>query len=815
MFFPFVSVLSSALAAIRTRLRVSLVIAFSIGIGIGMAGATLGIARHLLWNRLPYESPQDLVHIAETHPVLTRPLTRVPTYEALRDNSESLEHACIVRPEAVTVTGIDVPRRTGGVRVCENFFDLLGSKPLLGRTFVAGDEQNQSGNVAIVSQGFWNTTLDADQSVLGRTLRIDGESTTIVGVMASTFRFPPSENAFSFDTVPMIEIWRPLGDPVADYPSLRSQLRNFNHTMIGRLDPNATVTRASAEFNQIISQIGKKYPRDYDGVTIQVVSLGEHLRRQFVTPTWLFISAVLAFCLIAALNASSLLMVQAFGRRQEFATKLALGGTRSLLFVQLISEMIAIVSGGCIVGFSLTSLLLSVLGNVAPPDLVLLQSVGVDFVVLLGSALFVILACVAMVALPYLKVLIKSGGNVLLAGRGRQDRIGGVATLKSLSIVLVFQLAFATVLLVGVGVLTRSFWETLKADPGFDSENVLTMYIGVSFQEFRGNVETTGTKFDQILNGIRSLPGVIDVGSVNMLPLDGRSNISTTTKFGGTRDDEMIAEYRWIRGAYLSTMRIPLIQGRDFTDSESDAEMRSALVSSSAAHVLWPSEDAIGKRFKRANADVSSRWYTVIGVVGDLRNDALNQEPRPQVYLKETHPRMSVVVRTEGESSGIVSAVRALVSRVDGTLAVSHVRTMSDIVGESLAPLRFCLVVAIVLAIVSVLLALFGVTSLVRYSVEQQRYSVGVKAAIGANPRLILFSFVRNIFSLLAIGLVMGLIIVRVSFGALGGLLYNVGAWDNLSVIVVAVLLAAGCFGSCWLAARRIAYCEPVLLLRL
>ena len=804
------SVFRAALSATRPRWRVALMVACVIGIGIGMATATLSIARQLLWNELPYQEPHRLVHVYETMRQRTFQRVRIPTYQTLKEGSRTLEQACVVRPEAVIAAGIQTPARVGATRVCEEFFALLGARPLLGRTFEAGDERNAAGSVAVVSESFWKTRLGSDRSVLGQTIRIGGDSTTVVGVMPSSFHFPSSRNAFSFDTIPTVEIWRPLGDPFSDYPSFSSQIKNFNHSMIGRLVENTSVENSAIELNIVLQEISRKYPQNYDETTIHVELLSEHSRRPYLAPVWIFIGAIFAFCLIASLNVSTMLMVQASGRKQEFATKLALGGTRLSILGQLMVEMVLVVLGGCLIGVCLAWFVLRGIAGAVPINLEQLQTVDVDLVAFIVSAVLVILACVLIVTVPYVRSVIMSGGTLLLSGRGRQDRIGGSATIQSLSTVLAFQLAIATVLLAGVGVLTRSFWQTVNENPGFVSENILTMKVGYAPQIFAENREIVSSRFDEILRQISAIPGVSSVGSVDKLPLDGLSNISTTTRFEGGMDAEVRAEYRWIKGAYLSTMGIPLVRGRIFTDFETESEASSALINESAARLLWPNQDAIGRQFRRSGGP----WMTVIGIVRDIRNDALSVMPRPQVYLKQPRPRMAVVVRTSTDPSSIVNSIRTLIPAIDSTLDAVDFRPMDDLVSESISGLKFCLVVAVLIASFSIVLALFGVISLVAYSINQQRYSMGVRVAIGATPRQIWLAFERRMAVLVIIGLGLGLAVVGTSFGALESLLYKVEPWDPLTVATVSSLLAGACFAACWAVSRKIAFSDAVALLR-
>lgn len=808
---------SSFLALFRSfRSRCGLFLAASAtaGLGIGIATATFSLAHELLWNNLPYKSASQLVHISENVPSLAIPLIRIPTFRMFQEHSKTVEQSVVFRVESSTVVGIGHPFRIGVVRVSSEFFRMFGVDPILGRTFLSTDEGNQQDSVVVISQQFWRTTLNAIEPILGLRILLNDEPVTVVGVIPGTFQFPPSPNHFLFDTIPPVAVWRPLGDRFFDYPSIDSQVKNFNHFMLGRLALGATTESAMVELNTIRDRLKSQYPRSYTEGSIDIELLSDRIRRPYEKPMWGFIAAVIGFCLISSLNISTLMVIDALRRRGIFSTMLALGGTKSVIVFQLAIEILSIILVGAVVGLGIASIVLKGITISSPAEFVRLRDIDIGVFPFLTSITVVALGCLALVIVPYTRLLADFGRNVFQVATDYQPRVQNGVGLRSLSFVLMFQILISAVLLNSVAVLARSNWNVVNEDPGFAADSVLTMNVRFPVHTFVQDLEGATAKLDEILLRIQSLPGVDSVGSVDNLPLSGPSNISVTSKYEGRDVDEMSAEYRWVKGSYFSTIGIPLSQGRLLDGFDAIAESKRALINTTFASSAWPNENPIGKRFKRGRSDESRPWYTVVGVVGDVRNSALTEGPMPQVYLNEPYPWMSIVARTVVDPLDLVDPIRSVVSSIDSTLAISDVQTMDQVVMNSTSRLRFCLLLAVCIAAVSTVLAFIGIACSVRYSIGQKRFGAGIRVALGATERQVAWYLLGAVLGLIAVALVGGGVCSKLSSVVLSGLLYQVDSWDVLSFACVSALLMTGGLLTCWAMIRRIIRADPLELLK-
>ena len=332
---------ADAIRTLRSQKALALTLAAVIAIAVGAATANFSAASRFLLEELPYRNPDELVIVAESHAELPVRNVRIPTYLALKERATSLEDACAFSARTATVTEPGPPHRAGSVKVCASFFDLLGHAPLIGRTFVPGDEGRGKGNVIVVSEDYWRDQLDGRGSVIGESIIVNEQALTIVGVMPSDFEFPTSRSLFRFASIPPVAFWRPLDD--TDYPPVSRQISNFNHNMIGRLVDGASATQLETEYRTIAAQLHAQYPDGrYDETGIDASYLAYELQGKYATSFWAFGAAILAFCLIAALNVATLLLMQGVARRREFATRLALGATHARILAQLAAEMLLV-----------------------------------------------------------------------------------------------------------------------------------------------------------------------------------------------------------------------------------------------------------------------------------------------------------------------------------------------------------------------------------------------------------------------------------------------------------------------------------------
>ncbi len=476
-----------ALRSCRSRRLLALTVVLIIMVGASASTVALSVCRELLWEELPYPTADQLVVISEELPGLSMPRVRLPTYRAFSGQVNSVDSACLWRLESSTVTGGGGGRavRVGGMVASASFFQILGAVPIRGRTFDLDEELPGLRNVIVVTEGFWRNRLDGNHAVIGQTLRLDGELVTVIGVMPTSFQFPTSRNHLAFDSIPPIEYWRPLGDPNMDRPSLAEQLNNLNHSMLVRIGNNSQYGDLEVEAREILERLREQFPTDYNPATFKLTTLKSELQGRYQPAALMFVAAVLAFCCMASLNVSTLLLVQAIERRGEFAIRLALGGSQFSILAQLITEMILIIFaaavGACILSwFGLTALV-----RFVPQALVQVQDAQVDFVALVLSAGFIVIGCILVVVVPYLRFTGTGSSSVDLGVVRSRQGLGASSMVKALSILLICQISLTTVLLVGAGLLTRSFLRLVGEDPGYKTENMLTLRLDIPSQEFR------------------------------------------------------------------------------------------------------------------------------------------------------------------------------------------------------------------------------------------------------------------------------------------------------------------------------------------
>lgn len=780
----------------RSRPLFVLTVALIIVIAASASTVALSVGRAVLWADLPYRDANKLVIVSGSE---TLPLVRETTYRAIAGQLGSLEGACLWRTDSATLTGAGQPDRIGGVVSSASFFQVLGAVPLLGRTFEEEEEQVGRRNVIVVSEGFWRNRLDGTDSALGSTVRLDDELVTVIGVMPSSFRFPTSPNHLRFDGIPPVEYWRPLGDPNRDSKSLAVQLNNFNHMMMVKIASHATLEDFKTELETVLAGLKEQYPVGYARQErFHTTRLTEELQGRYRPAMLMFIAAVLAFCCMASLNVSALLVVQAIGRRREFAIGHALGGSQSHTLVQLATEMVMIVVAATGGTLFLSWLGLKALKWAAPQELLQIYGVTIEPLSLGLSIAIIVIIVSVLVLIPFLRMTGTGRTSNDLSVISNRGSSGTASMSRALSTLLILQIAIATVLVCGAGLLTRSFVSLVRVDPGFDAEGLLTAQIDVSLGEFRANRTRVDRMFIDMIDRVHAIPGVTDVGSVDLIPLAGTRNISTTTPYGGTKESEITAEYRWTITNYFDTMRIPLVKGRVFTLDDRSPNRPVAVVNETLARLVWPNEDPIGKRFKRSTVDRPSDWYSVVGVVGDIRNHGLDQVPMPQVYLEKSYPWTTIVIRSNRDPTSLVGEVRSAIWEVNPLVPIS-VSTMDEVLGNSISRERFSLFLAVFLAVISFSLSLFGVFSVASYIATQQSQAIGIRLAVGATSRQVTWLYVRRTLAIALAGIGLGIAVMSFLQEAAAELLHGVGAWDALTlVLVIVTMLLASIVATTW-----------------
>ncbi len=720
----------------------------TLALGIGANTAIFTYVNAILLRPLPIDDPDRMVFLWATNPSqgLNRNLVSAPDFADWRHRNRAFEDLTALFGATHNLTGVDEPVRVSSYRVSASFFPLLGVKPALGRTFLPEEERPGWRRVVVLSHGLWQRRFGADTGVIGQTIKLDGEAYTVIGVMPPDFQF-----------LGQADLWTPLALDAG-----RSDRSRRFLLVMGRLKPGVTIEQARAEMEAIAGRLGQEYPETNAGWGVNPVPLREEMfsgDAQLVLG--LLIGAVAFVLLIACANVANLQLARAQSRQREIAIRAALGAGRLRLIRQLLAEsMLLSLLGGTL------GLLLALWGNELlsaryASSIPILDRVSIDGLVL-GFTLLLSLLVAAIFGLgpalqaskPDLNESLKEGGRSSTAGL-RQRRVR--------SLLVVVEVALALVLLIATGLMIRTLIAFRTLEPGFNSDNLLTMRISLPAPRYPESYQVTAF-YRQVLERIKNLHGVQAAGAISRLPLEGsRSNPNRSLIIEG-RPVSSAAERPWavdltVSPDYFRTMGIPLISGRQLSEQDSAEATRVAVISKTMAHRYWPNEDAVGKRIRLGGVGSDNPWITVVGVVGDVRNDDVDAPPLPQVYLphaQNAERSMVLIVRTVSDPLSMVGAVKSAVWEVDKGQPVYNIRTMKQLLFEDLAGTHIIVELLSTFAGLALVLAVVGIYSVTSYSVSQRTHEIGIRMALGAGQPDVLRMIVNQGLLLALLGIAIG-----------------------------------------------------------
>jgi putative ABC transport system permease protein len=769
----------------------------TLSLGIGANTAIFSVVNAVLLRPLPYQEPNRLVMVWENDTQEgndRNPVAPANFVDWQKHNEVCAQLAYYNQPGGVTLSGDGEPERVIGMGVAPNLFSLLGIQPILGRGFLLEGGKPGAAFEVVLSFGLWQRRFGGDPGVIGKPLTFEGLTTTIVGVMPAHFRLPEEG-----------ELWWPNLDGTIATLRGRYFLR-----VIGRLKPGLTMAEARANFTTIARQLEQQYPETNKGRSVNVLSLEEQFVGETRRALLVLFGAVGFVLLIACANVANLLLVRATARQKEIAVRAALGAGRLRLVRQLLTESLPLALAGGSFGLLLALWGVDLLMALGPTKLPRVENVGIDARVLGFTLFMTFLTGVIFGLVPAWQT---SKTNVQEAlkegGRGSADSVG---RHRMRSLLVVAEIALTLVLLVGAGLMIKSFLRLHAVELGFDPGNVLTMQFSLPGVKY-GESEQIRAFYRELTERIAQLPGVRSVGAISRLPLAGdRSTTSLTIEGQPVRSGEQPeVHFRVITPNYFRTMGIPLRAGRELTDS--DTETSSAImINESMARKFWPGVDAVGKRVK-TRAD----WITVVGVVADARNFGLDAEARPEVYvsyLQNAQERMRLVIRTATDPLTTVPAVREVVRALDKDLAFSQVLTMTQLLDRSVSQRRLNMLLLGLFAAMALLLAAIGIYGVMSYSVSQRTHEIGVRMALGAERRHIFKLVVGQAATLALVGVGIGLAAALALTRLMSSLLFGVSATDPLTFAGVAVLLTVVALLASYLPARRAMRVDPMMALR-
>ena len=798
-----------ALRQLRRAPTFFLVASLTLALAIGGSTAIFGVVHAVLLRPLPFPEPDRLVRLFTVFGPTRVPGTTSPTnFLDWRTEARSFDGMAIVQETSYTLTGHGDAEELDGARVSPSFFEILRVPPLHGRAFAPSHEQQGNHRVVVLSYGAWQRRFGGDPAVLGSTLVLDGESYEVIGIARPGVEYPAA-----------VELWTPWAFDAAEIATQRGA---YYVDAIGRLAPGATVAQADLELRTIADRLAREFPRDNDGTSAAVEDLRESHVGDFRQPLFILLGAVGLVLLVACANVAGLLLSRSIPRERELSIRTAVGASRARLVRQLLTESVLLAILGVGSGILLASWGTEALVALRPRDIPRLEDAGLSGIVLAFSAGLGLVTTILFGLLPALQ----TSSRIELAGALRE---GGSAVLshrrgnRLRSALVVGELALSLMLLVGAGLLLRSFAQLHRVDTGFEPERVITYRLSLPsarYAEPDGRIAFV----EQALESARTIPGVERAGVVFGIPMSGFSYGITLNSLDGRVLEQSAStpsvQVRIVTPDYFETVGMRLQRGRGVMRSDRLGTVPVLVVSDSAARMLWPDADPIGRslvlgtRFVRGGERAGGE---VVGVVADTRERSLDRDPSPIVYLPYAqNPTSSIgmAVRARGDVAALVPALRARLAELDADVAMYDVQTLEQRVAESVARPRYYMVLLGLFAAVALTLAVVGVYGLMAFAISQRTREIGIRIALGARQGRVLQDVLQRGLLLAVTGLVIGIAGALAATRLLESLLFGVDRFDTITLASVALLLAASALLACYVPARRASRVDPLVALR-
>ncbi len=771
-------------------------------LGIGTNTAIFSVIKAVLLNPLPYRDPSRLVLVAEQNPDGNRDLVAVPTYLDWRAQARAIAPMAAFRHLTYAFAGHGDPIDVASVRATPSLFTVLGAQPMLGRTFRSEEGNPGTDRVAIVSRAFWERHFAGSPSTIGRKIQLDAQPYTVVGVMPAAFDFPPSGN---------IDIWTPLSfDPKDQHGRSR---RSRALTVIGRLADGVSIDQAQRDMAVIAGRLAMAYPDSNAGWGARVMAAHDELVTTARPALMLISGAVVFLLLIVCANVANLMLARLSTRRTELAVRTALGAGRLQLVRPVLAESLLLSAAGGALGLVVAWAGVRFVRALPAGSLPRMQDVRLDGGVLLFALLASVVAAIVFGLVPALEAS-RSGVRDTANAFGGTTASSGVHRL--LGALVVVEVALALVLLVGAGLMTRSFAQLMRVSPGFEPHNLLAVQLYLPQTKYRTGPERT-TFYMEALRRVASLPGVRSAAAVSTLPMypvgiDFALPFTIEGKPAPANGEEPRADVRTATPGYFETMKIGLLEGRFIDERDRQGAPGAMLINETMARRYFAAENPIGRFVQNPHGRAE-----VVGVVHDVKHYGLDREPRAEIFLaawQQPLAGMALIVRTASDPTAFIDQIRREVQEVDAEQPIYDASTMVDVVSRSVFLPRISMLLLGAFAVSALLLAVVGIYGVVSYAVTQRTQELGVRMALGADARVVLRLVLGQSMRLVALGTAGGLI---ASFGltrAMRGLLYDVNPLDPTVFAAVSSLLAAAAFVASLLPARRATKVDPMAALR-
>jgi len=781
----------------------------TLALGIGASTAIFSVTHAVLLRALPYRDADRLVIVWEKNQQTEQNVISPANFFAWQEQNSVFEGMAAFNDTRNSLSGDGEPEEVPGEITTDNLFSVLGVNAMLGRTFTPEDGRPAQNNVVVISYGLWERRFGGDPNMIGRTVILNAVEHTVIGVLPPDVKWHVRRNS---QTGRAAELWKPL--------AITNDLRQFRGRFIcavARLRDGTTLKQARAEMDTIAGRLAEQYKQFNSGSGINIVPLREQFSAEIRLALLVLMGAVGFLLLVACANVANLLLARAAARQKEIVVRAALGAGRGRIVRQLLTESLLLAALGGVAGLVLAWEGTKVLVSLSPPELGDFQYVEISAPVLGFTFAVVLLTGVVFGLVPAaeaskikLSDTLKETGRSL-AGNTRSRRLG--------SVLVVAEIALALVLLVGAGLLVRSFLRLQGVDTGFNARNALTMRVALPGARYNDDAKRINF-FTQALERMQTLPGVEAAGAINYTPFLGLGTLSGFEIKGRPTPPTVQAMNSTgvcvIDQNFFRALEIPLERGRLFTEQEVREKRNVVIINEALAKKYFPNEDPLGQRLI-----IPLRPPTVpteiIGIVGDAKHTGLDKQTAPMSYwpiAQEPYPFMTFVLRTRGDATALAAAVRNVVQTLDAQQPIGEVRTLASLVSDSIARQRFNMLLLAVFAIVALLLSAVGIYGVMSYAVAQRTHEVGIRAALGASTADILRLVLTQGMKLTLLGVVVGMLAAVALTRLLKNLLFGVGVSDRLTLVALPLLLASVALLACYLPARRATKVDPMVALR-
>ncbi len=789
----------------------TIVTILALALGIGANTAIFSVVNAVLLRPLPYSTAERLVILSEYTEQVQNMSVSYPNFTDWREQNQVFEQMAAFRGQGFTLTGAGEPERLTGNEVSANFFSVLGTTPHMGRSF-APDEDKPGGNrTAIISYGLWQQRFGANPNIVGQPVMLNNESHTVIGVLPQSFQYQAQ-----------VDLYVPIG---LQADKMQDRDNHPGIYVLGLLKPGVTIEQARTEMKGITERLSQAYPKTNAGNSFTLALLQDFATRNVRAALFVLLGAVGFVLLIACANVANLLLARAASRQREVAIRTALGAGRGRIIRQFLTESVMLSLIGGVLGLLLAvwgiDALLALIAGSVPP--VLTANIGLDARVLTFTLLISVITGLLFGLAPALQVS-KANLNEMLK-EGVRGTTGGANRQRVRNILVAAEVALSLLLLVGAGLLIKSFLNLSRSDIGFDPEHVLTMRLALPDTRYKEN-EQVANFYQQVLQRVQQLPGVEAAGLTRGLPMNGGIESGITVEGQEITDvkDTVIAVNMTATPDYFRAMNIPLIKGRYITDQDKTGTVPVVLVDEMLAARFFPNVDPIGKRLKMGGNESPFPWMQIIGVVKHVAHYGPAETPRVEVYrpyfqlpqMPEARYGRSMVlaVRTTTDPASMTATLRNAVLEIDKDQPVSNVQTMTQVVSNAIAPQKFAMWLLGLFAATALALAAIGIYGVMAYSVTQRTHEIGVRMALGAQRRDVLKLVVVHGMKLALIGVGVGLVGAFGVTRLMSSLLFGVTPTDPLTYLGVSIVLALVAFAACYIPARRATKVDPMIALR-